>query len=162
MPERLAWRATTAGEELRLFWLRAFVHVCFSRLEGATQPEQLESTCETMSGVITSSSISVTRMGGVDGCCGVASGEREGDRERAEAPSGAPLRVSIECLDENDRAQFLASETEKNPKCSNRKNQISSKLGCANLVLHATLAGALPAPACRQTLIFGRPNATHV
>ena len=69
-----------------------------------------------MSGVITSSSLSVTRMGGVDGCCGAASGEREGDRERAEAPSGAPLRVSIECLestDENDRAQFLASETEK-------------------------------------------------
>ena len=51
-----------------------------------------------MSGVITSSSLSVTRMGGVDGCCGAASGEREGDRERAEAPSGAPLRVSIEYL----------------------------------------------------------------
>jgi hypothetical protein len=69
-----------------------------------------------MSGVMTSSSLSVTRMGGVDGCCGAASGEREGDRERAEAPSGAPLRVSIECLestDENDGAQFLASETEK-------------------------------------------------
>ena len=55
--------------------------------------------------MLTSSSLSVTRMGGVDGCCGAASGEREGDRERAEAPSGAPLRVSIECLestDEND------------------------------------------------------------
>ena len=37
----------------------------------------------------------------------------------------------------------------------------SSKLGCANLVLHATLAGALRAPACPQTLIFGRPKATH-
>ena len=34
----------------------------------------------------------------MDGCCGAASGEREGDRERAEAPSGAPLRVSIEYL----------------------------------------------------------------
>ena len=64
---------------------------------------------------------SVTRMGGVDGCCGVASGEREGDRERAEAPSGAPLRVSIECLDENDRAQFLASETEKIKKVPTEK-----------------------------------------
>jgi len=35
------------------------------------------------------------------------------------------------------------------------ENQICSKLGCANLVLHATLAGALRAPACPQTLIFG-------
>ena len=55
-------------------------------------------------------------MGGVDACCGATSGEREGDRERAGAPSGAQLRVSIECLestDENDGAQFLASETEK-------------------------------------------------
>ena len=91
--------------------------MCFSRLEGARQPEQLESTCETMSGVITSSSLSVTRMGGVDGCCGAASGEREGDRERAEAPSGAPLRVSIE----NDRAQLLASETEKIKKVPTEK-----------------------------------------
>ena len=108
-------------------------------------------------------------MGGVDGCCGAASGEREGDRERAEAPSGAPLRVSIECLestDENDRAQFLASETEKIQNVPTEKKQRSSTLGCATLVLHATLAGALPAhstgtPACPQTLIFGRPKATH-
>ena len=99
-----------------MFSLRAFVHVCFSRLEGVRQPEQLESTCETMSGVMSRSSLSVTRMGVVGWYCGAASGEREGDRERAEAPSGAPLRVSIECLestDENDGAQFLASETEK-------------------------------------------------
>ena len=84
-------------------------------------------------------------MGGVDGCCGAASGEREGDRERAEAPSGAPLRVSIECLestDENDGAQFLASETEKIQNVPTEKNQITFKLVCANLVLHATLAGA--------------------
>ena len=36
-------------------------------------------------------------MGVVGGCCGATSSEREGDRERAEAPSGAQLRVSIEC-----------------------------------------------------------------
>ena len=41
-------------------------------------------------------------MGGVDGCCGAASGEREGDREREEAPSGALFRVSIECLGRGD------------------------------------------------------------
>ena len=61
-----------------------------------------------MSGVITSSSLSVTRMGGVDGCCGAASGEREGDRARAEAPSGAPLRVSIECLESTDENDWCA------------------------------------------------------
>ena len=79
-----------------MFSLRAFVHVCFSRLEGVRQPEQLESTCETMSGVMSRSSLSVTRMGVVGGYCGAASGEREGDLEREDAPSG--LRVSIECL----------------------------------------------------------------
>ena len=81
-----------------MFSLRAFVHVCFSRLEGVRQPEQLESTCETMSGVMSRSSLSVTRMGVVGWYCGAASGEREGDLEREDAPSGALLSVSIECL----------------------------------------------------------------
>ena len=55
-----------------------------------------------MSGVMSRSSLSVTRMGhgmGVVGWyCGAASGEREGDLEREDAPSGALLSVSIECL----------------------------------------------------------------
>ena len=37
-------------------------------------------------------------MGVVGWYCGAASGEREGDLEREDAPSGALLSVSIECL----------------------------------------------------------------
>ena len=63
-------------------------------------------------------------MGVVCGCCGAASSEREGDRERAEAPSGAQLRVSIECL-ERILAAAGASETEK----SKQKHQIGTIKG---------------------------------
>jgi hypothetical protein len=38
-------------------------------------------------------------MGVVGGSWGATSSEREGDRERTEAPSGAQLRMSIECLE---------------------------------------------------------------
>ena len=94
MPERLAWRASTAGEALRLFWLRAFVHVCFISASDATkepgprQAEQLESTSDTMSGgVVTTFAVSVTQMG-VDGRWRrAASGE--GDRERGAAMAEA-------------------------------------------------------------------------
>ena len=105
MPERLAWRATTAGEELRLFWLRAFVHVCFRRHEGARQAEQLESTSDTMSeGVVTTFAVSVTQTGvetGVDGRWRrAASGERDRERGAAMAEaSGDSLRGSIERLE---------------------------------------------------------------
>ena len=101
VPERLAWRASTAGEALRLFWLRAFVHVCFRRHEGARQAEQLESTSDTMSGgVVTTFAVSVTQMG-VDGRWRrAASGERDGERGAAMAEaSGDSLRGSIERLE---------------------------------------------------------------
>ena len=105
MPERLAWRASTAGEALRLFWLRAFVHVCFRRHEGARQAEQLESTSDTMSeGVVTTFAVSVTQTGvetGVDGRWRrAASGERDRERGAAMAEaSGDSLRGSIERLE---------------------------------------------------------------
>jgi hypothetical protein len=103
VPERLAWRElSTEGEVCRLFSLRAFVHVCLRRLVGARQPGQLVSTGETTSGVVTSSEF--LTLGNTDGrgrgwvlgSWGATSSEREGDRERAEAPSGAQLKVSIE------------------------------------------------------------------